>query len=330
MRIDEGLLLRYLRGNTNNLENAEVESWYNESPENKKLLEQLYYTVFIGDRLDDMESVDVEKSLKEFKALLEKNRRKTKTLKLWTSKVAAVAAFFIGIVVTSAIFLIAVNKQSEYTVITDAGEQSQVLLPDGSKVWVNSSSKLTYTTSMFASKRNVLLTGEAYFKVAKDKRSQFVVNSKNVETRVYGTEFNVKARLEDELVTTTLYSGSVSVNVPNAGNGEHKLTPGNRIEVDTKTKVVTYSSVSNQRYPIWIRGKFHFEQTTLLEIALTLEKHYGVRFVFLDNSLKKERFTCDFYKDEGLDKILSILKMTRSIDYSIKSKTVYLFKPGRK
>lgn len=183
---------------------------------------------------------------------------------------------------------------------------------------------------MFSSKRNVLLTGEAYFKVAKDKRSQFVVNSKNVETRVYGTEFNVKARLEDELVTTTLYSGSVSVNVPNAGNGEHKLTPGNRIEVDTKTKVVTYSSVSNQRYPIWIRGKFHFEQTTLLEIALTLEKHYGVRFVFLDNSLKKERFTCDFYKDEGLDKILSILKMTRSIDYSIKSKTVYLFKPGRK
>ncbi|WP_052180742.1 FecR family protein [Alistipes sp. ZOR0009] len=329
MKIDEILLLQYLRGNTTPLEDAEVEKWYDESLDNKKLLEQLYYTVFIGDRLNDMASVDVEKSLKDFKTMLERRNRKSKQQKWWGSKVASVAALFVGIIVTSAFFLTMINRQSKYTVITDAGEQSQVCLPDGSKVWVNSSSVLTYTSSLFSSTRNVTLTGEAYFNVTKDKHSPFIVNSKGISTKVFGTEFNVKARLEDAIVSTTLYSGSVSVCLPNAVNGEYLLKPGNRIEVDTKTRTVALSSISGQKYPIWIRGKFHFEQTTLLEITLALEKYYGVKFVFNDSSLKTERFTCDFYKDEGLGKILSILKMTRSIDYIRKGKTVYISRPSK-
>lgn len=327
MKIDEILLLRFLRGNTNEFENEEVEKWYNDSLEHKKLLEQLYYTVFVGDRVADFESIDVEKSLREFKSMLEKKHQKTTIIRHWIGRVASVAAFFVGIVVASVVFLIALNKHSVYTVLTDAGEQTKVILPDGSKVWVNSASKLTYESSLFTSTRNVRLVGEAYFKVTKNKNSRFIVTSKGIETRVFGTEFNVKARAEDSNVSTTLYSGSVSVKIPDATNGEYVLKPGNQIDVDVQSKTVAFTSISSQKYPIWIRGKFHFEQTTLLEIALTLEKYYGVKFFYKDNSLKKERYTCDFYKDEGLEKILSILKMTHNIDYTIKDKSVYIFKP---
>lgn len=324
--MDEALLLRYLRGATSELENEVVEQWSNENSGNRMLLEHYYYTVFVGDRLEDMQSVNVEQSLLNFKAkLAEKDEKRGEPIR-WRKYIASVAAFFVGVVVSGAILLLIANTTNKYTVITEAGEQAQVLLPDGSKVWVNASSQLSYHTSFFSSERHISLTGEAFFKVAKDKRSPFIVNAKNVETKVFGTEFNVRARAEEEIVATTLYEGSVSVSFTSDREKEYLLKPGDRLDVDTQERNAKLSVVSTQNYPIWMRGKFHFEQTSLLEIALTLEKHYNVKFIFEDKSLERERFTCDFYKDEGLDQILSVLKLTQSLDYSIKNKTVFLFK----
>lgn len=323
--MDEALLHRYLRGTTSEQENNDVEQWCNESTANRKLLEHIYYANFVGDRLHDMESINVEQSLLKFKERVKQDEAKVVAVN-WRKYASAVAAFFIGAIVSGGILLMLANSGDKYTVITDAGEQVQVLLPDGSKVWVNSSSQLSYHTSMFSSKRNVSLTGEAFFKVAKDKSSPFIVNAKNVETRVYGTEFDVRARAEDQLVTTTLYEGSVAVSFASSTQERYILKPGDRIDVDLQGRTASLSEVSTKNYPIWMRGKFHFEQTTLVEIAMALEKHYEVKFIFKDSWLERERFTCDFYKDEGLEQILSILKLTRSLDYSVQGKVVYLYK----
>lgn len=324
--MDEALLLRYLKGTTNELENSAVELWCCESSENRRLLEQYYYTTFVGDRLDDMESLDVEQSLQKFKARISKKEAAVVGLKSWSRYAASIAAFFIGVIVSGAIFLLIANRGDNYTVMTESGEQAQVLLPDSTKVWINSSTHLSYHTSLFSSDREVSLTGEAFFKVAKNKRSPFIVNTKNVETKVYGTEFNVRAIAEDAKVTTTLYEGSVGVSFTSGEDNEYRLKPGDQIDVDTKERTVKLTVISTKNYPVWMRGKFHFEQTTLLEIALTLEKHYNVKFIFKDASLERERFTCDFYKDEGLEQILAVLKLTQSLDFSIKNKSVYLFK----
>lgn len=325
--MEDSKLYNYLRGKTTEEENKQIEEWYNESEENRKTLETLYYTLFVGDRLEDMNNVNVNQMLNDFKNRVRQEQPSQKIIKLWRKYAAIAAAFIIGVVAMGGIgAYILSGHESKYVVTTESDEKVKVLLPDGSQVWVNSSSKLVYSTSLFSTERNVSLIGEAFFKVAKDKKLPFVVNSKSIKTRVYGTEFNVKAQKNDDRVITTLYEGSVAVQVPDESEEQtYQLLPGQQIEVNSNTYAAKLSKFSTGKgYPLWMSGKFHFDQATLFEISRALEKHYNVHIIFLDENLKQERFTCEFYKDEGLDSILTVLKLTRWLDYDVKNHNVYL------
>ena len=94
--------------------------------------------------------------------------------------------------------------------ITAAGQRAQTVLPDGSKVWLNASSKIVYHNSLWSSDRQIDLSGEAYFEVSHDKHAPFIVNSKQIKTCVLGTKFNVRAREEENRVVTTLLQGLVT------------------------------------------------------------------------------------------------------------------------
>ena len=95
--------------------------------------------------------------------------------------------------------------------VVGKGQKSKVFLPDGTEVWLNSESTLTYSTDFGSSTRDVKLIGEAYFKVHKDKRHQFIVHIANVELKVFGTEFNVKSYSDENIIETTLVTGSLSI-----------------------------------------------------------------------------------------------------------------------
>ena len=155
--MDEIFLLSYLRGECNDEEAGRVEAWCKEAPENRKVLEQLYYTLFVGDRVAMMNAVDTEASLDKFKSAVREKEKKAKRKNMsirWGRYSTVAAAFLAGLVFAGGLtWGLVSNKLSDYEVLTVAGQRAQTVLPDGSKVWLNASSKLVYHNSFWSSDR---------------------------------------------------------------------------------------------------------------------------------------------------------------------------------
>lgn len=329
--MDETILLNYLRGECNDEEANRIEAWCEETPENRKALEQLYYTLFVGDRVAAMNAVDTEASLDKFKSAVrakeEKSRRRNLSLR-WGRYATAAAAFLTGLVVAGGIgWGLLSNKLTDYTVLTAAGQRAETVLPDGSKVWLNASSRLVYHNSFWSTDRQVDLSGEAYFEVAHDKHAPFIVNSKQIKTCVLGTKFNVRAREEENRVVTTLLQGLVRVDSPRTEDNGYLLKPGQTLNVNTDTyqaELIEYNQPSD--ILLWINGKLIFKQHSLLEITNVMEKLYDVKFVYADDDLKTEQFTGEFSTDNNPEDILNVLMHTNHFKYKKEGRTVRLSK----
>ena len=226
--MDETILVNYLQGECNDEEAARVEAWCEEGPENRKALEQLYYTLFVGERIAVMNTVDTEASLDQFKSAIREKEKKAKRKSIsirWGRYATVAAAFLTGLVFAGGIaWGLLSNKLSDYEVITAAGQRAQTVLPDGSKVWLNASSKIVYHNSLWSSDRQIDLSGEAYFEVSHDKHAPFIVNSKQIKTCVLGTKFNVRARQDENRVVTTLLQGLVRVDSPRTEENGYLLS----------------------------------------------------------------------------------------------------------
>ena len=157
--MDESILMNYLRGGCNDEECQQVELWCEEAPENRQILEQLYYTLFVGDRMAVMDAVDTEASLTKFKSLVREKEKKAKRRSIsvrWGRYASAPAAFLAGLVFAGGIaWGLLSNKLSDYTVMTTGGQRAQTVLPDGSKVWLNASTKLIYRNSFWSTDRQI-------------------------------------------------------------------------------------------------------------------------------------------------------------------------------
>lgn len=324
--MDEAILISYLKGKTSQEECAQVEAWSEASAANRKTLEDLYYILFLSDRQAAMNAVDVEKSLIAFKRNLKGKELKPRFLSGWKRYVANVAAFLIGAVFAVGIFAWYSQKHADsYIVSTEPGQRAQVLLPDGTHVWLNSSTQLAYKKELWGNNRSVDLVGEAYFEVERNEYSPFIVHSKNINISVLGTKFNVRAHAPEERVVTTLFSGSVCVDDPNIADKGFILKPGQTLDVDLKTRkaeLKEYATPSD--ILLWINGKLIFEQATLANIVATLEKHFDVHFIFVDNQIKNERFTCQFSTDDDIEQILAVISLTDRLTYRKEAKQVYL------
>ena len=187
-----------------------------------------------------------------------------------------------------------------------------VTLDDGTLVHLNHKSRLIYPET-FGDRRDVILDGEAYFMVAKDKRRKFVVHTPQGDVKVYGTEFNVNTRKDDEAVSVVLINGSVSF-VSSAGR-EMMMQPGQELTaVDTQLSV---TSIDTAPYVAWNTGLFVFKNSTLEYIMDVLSQWYGIRQVnYADDSLRKICFTGNLKRYGNIDRILDALML--ACDLSIR------------
>ena len=251
----------------------------------------------------------------------------TSNHKLWY-KIAA-AVFLIAIISTLA-FLQLLNKQSSpeiaiQTVSNPKGERSQVKLPDGSVVWLNAESTISYPLHFSQSIRSVALSGEAYFDVVKDLRP-FIITTESADIEVLGTSFNVSAYPEDENFSTTLVEGAVMLRI---GGGllkkatEAKLAPNQRARFLKSEKTLELEMVEDiSLYTSWKDGKLIFENTSFSSVATKLERWFGKEIKLLDE-IKNERFTGTF-ENESLEQILEIVNVSTPIDYSISGNHVLI------
>jgi len=196
------------------------------------------------------------------------------------------------------------------TIIVPRAGTYSVTLSDGTKVWINSESELSYPVSFSCAKREVTLKGEAYFQVAHDREKPFVVNCNGNSVKVTGTEFNVEFYEEGRMVTT-LINGGVTLF---SSTGSAALKPGMQ-GVVSHNEITTFN-VNPQLFTSWKDGLFEFDNLTLGEIVKRLSRWYDVEFTFNDKNLANNTFTATFPKDENLSFIVELIEKISSARFA--------------
>ena len=207
---------------------------------------------------------------------------------------------------------------------TPRGGEFKVTLEDGTEVWLNAMSQLQYPETFDAAERRVAVTGEAYFKVAKDASRPFYVESAGQLIRVYGTEFNINSYEEDANVYTTLVSGSIALS-PLGGNGsEIMLRPGHQAVFDKLDVSSSIRTVDTHVVTSWRNGKFVFENQSLEQIMITLSRWYDFKFEFQDMRLRNTIFMGSVPRYGEFSDILSILEKSGGIRFTQQGKTILI------
>lgn len=211
--------------------------------------------------------------------------------------------------------------KSEYNQLSvPKGRSYSVILSDGTKVYVNSMSKLYYPVEFNGTERRVKIEGEAYFEVTRNENKPFVVETKLYSVRVLGTKFNVNAYPEEKLVTTTLISGLVEIN---DGNGASvKITPGKQLSMDKETKDISVEEVDTELYISWIDNVLRIQDTRLEDILNIIKRRYDVDINVEDYSVLNERFTGKVPLNDNLSVILEQLEKVSQIKFTINERTI--------
>jgi len=206
------------------------------------------------------------------------------------------------------------NLQCSMQEITSPpGIHSQIVLPDGSKVWLNSESTIQFKIPFDSNYRNVKLTGEAYFEVKKDRYRPFQVQSGNVNVTVLGTHFDVKAFGEDSTVEVVLAEGKVSLTI-NGHNADKELimSPGERAVINKTTNQTRVKEENIDKYIAWHTGKLVFDDCPMPEVAKELERWFGIEVRVIDPDILRYRITTTF-ENESLHQVLELLGLSSPI-----------------
>lgn len=208
-----------------------------------------------------------------------------------------------------------------YKLHTDKGEKSNIELPDGSKVWLNTCTTLEYSQGYGMTNRDIYLNGEAYFEVAKNKEIPFIVKTNGIDIKALGTAFNISAYDDDTKLVTTLYSGQVSVH-PILTKEDILLDP-NQMAIYYKDRHRIEKIEFNEDKNIqWRDGIFSFEMIRLGEIVKMLERNYDIVFQYENQRIRELNFSGTFQSNESIVDIIKVITTNTSIDYQIKKDTI--------
>lgn len=204
------------------------------------------------------------------------------------------------------------TKPNAYnTITTPKGGQYQVLLPDGTKVWLNAASSLKYPEVLGKTERVVTLTGEAYFEVAKDGRP-FYVNSKQQSVKVLGTHFNVNTYMDDQVAKTTLLEGSIAINNQKSSK---VLAPGQQALIGNSGLINIDKDADLANVVAWKNGLFVFDNAGLKSILNQLERWYDIKIDF--NNIPNKRYNGMVPRKAKLSEVLNMLELTGNINFEI-------------
>ena len=357
----EDLLIHYLSEELTEDERSKVILWINEKMENRRYFEELKDIYEAGLLLKNNQIYDPDKSWHRVKAKYYKRktehfvRNNWKTSVDWHQRALRIAAIFIiafilGIVTSTYFGKNQVVQDVNFNeVVAPLGSKTSINLADGTKVWLNAGSRLKYPVNFSQNSRDVYLEGEAYFNVAKQKSRKFIVHTSELNIKVLGTEFNVKAYPEEKTIETTLVRGSVTIE-RNKNNSTETFDPvylepnelakfekdDMSMEVtstltepdkskktrETKEKLVVMQRIDPVIYTSWKDPRWIIQGEELQSLAKKLERRYDVKITIENETLKRYKFSGTL-TDETLEQVLNIIKITAPIKYTIENKDVY-------
>ena len=251
--------------------------------------------------------------------------REIKSIRLWKYYRQIAAILFIPVLTFSLwyYFLASDNEpvmlaqhvnQSWVEINAPEGARVEFLLPDSTRGWLNSGSKLKYPAS-FNKTRKIELVGEAWFDVEHIDQSEFIVGVSNMDIKVLGTQFNVSAYSSDNLTDVTLERGKIEI-IGKSGVFNQVLAPNEQISYDKNDRQITLSKVDAARFSAWKEGYLVIDNEPLGQVISRIERWYNVDIEIQDEKLKRYRFKATF-KDEPLEDVLKLLAKTTPIIYKI-------------
>ena len=208
------------------------------------------------------------------------------------------------------------------TMSTPRGGQYKLQLPDGTVVMLNSESSITFPIAFTGKERNVSLTGEAYFEVAKNKKMPFHVSFADQKVEVLGTHFNISAYNDQPDYKTTLLEGSVRIS---RGKENHLLVPGQQAVYEPGSKMFAVKEVDTEDVVSWKNGLFHFDNTELDQVMRQLSRWYNIEIEY-EGPKPVLNFTGEIKRDNNLSKVIKILESTGVIKFTLNQNKIIVHK----
>ena len=316
MKTNETYILSYIEGTLSDSEMKECDALMASSTEFSEKVNQIRKTYSLLSDLEAQERVGTSSAWKKIERRIKRDKAKRWLWGFTRNAAAIMLPLFLMFQYVVQPLLQEAPVEELITLSSAPGIVTKAILPDGSEVWLNSQSEITYPRQFAGNERNVKLAGEAYFKVVADKEHRFnVVTMDNSVVSAYGTEFNVNAYKQDSEFEVTLASGNVAVALDN-DTKSRVLMPGQKATIDAKGNRLLVAAADTYVETAWKDGKMVFRRENIGTIATKLSRKFGVAIVVEGNTTDDYEFTATF-TTESLEDILELLKLSASIDYSI-------------
>ncbi len=315
--MDEQLLIRFLHKKCTRKELQLIEEWIAESPDNANWLFEMEQVWSLKEEIRFSNKEEISNAYNRFIAAhpeAQHRRLKSKNILLRIGYAAAIL-----IIVVLAMNVHKLNKQAETiaqsinVIEVPKGQRTTLILSDGTKVWLNAESRLTYPASFTAKNRLVKLQGEGFFEVEHDDHIPFIVQTADVNVTVLGTKFNVEA-YENEVSYITLAEGRVEVATL---DNENKviLEPRDQVSYSKVEGLNLIRGINTEYLKAWTIGELSYVNKPLLYITKDLERRFDTHITILDKELESEPFYCRVKETTKIEQVLNLLRDTRKLDY---------------
>lgn len=354
----ESILVKCIQGIASDSEYKEAYDWIHLHEENKKYFDSLYSAWLAAGLKRDVapaieQNVWERVNYRKHKTFL-KNKSHNQSTMMRFAKIAAlfIIVFLLGII--SHAYFGRDRKTSELFIVeAPKGAKSRITLADGTHVWLNADSKIQYASTYNKRERDIYLTGEAYFEVAKNKTKPFKVHAGGITVHALGTVFNVKAYPEEKSVETTLVEGLISIEIKESSQTKKPLllkpnqhavyyktqdeikiieddlnkTPtassGDKIITAQPGEIVLTPKVETEVYTSWKDKRWVFHSESFGDFALKLERLYDIPIIIENTDLKEYKLTGSI-EEENIEMVLKALKLIIPIEYRFENKQLII------
>jgi ferric-dicitrate binding protein FerR (iron transport regulator) len=341
------LIARFLSGEASKEEESNLLDWRSQSIENQQLYQEMYQIWHTK-----KEATDAFDSQKAFEKLTKRvkaenpltvsyeNRQVAKKQVISLQMYKGIAATCIFCLVALGAWWLQKNETKQLVnqpvveiktieKINPRGQKLQLRLPDGTKVWLNAESKLSYPSHFKGVTREVVLEGEAFFDVTHQPQKPFVITTPSTKVEVLGTSFNVRAFADEKAIETVVVTGKVKIAESKDKENFILLNPNEKGDFSVQSKKMSKQKVNAQDYIGWKEGILKFENESIAQIIKVLEKWYGVTITVNNPIVLSCHLTGDF-KNESLENVLIFMEKAINIQFEINHKEVKIKGKGCK
>lgn len=312
----EPIIQNFLQGNSTPDEDKILYNWIKENPENRKKLfheKDFWEASQLGSQKLNQAELNHWFELQE--QMMQQNNKANRLkeiLRIAAIVILSLGAGWLANYVSTGVFS---NEQIEMKQVESLnGQMKEIFLADGTHVWLNSGSTLSFPSGFNAKNREVELTGEAFFEVTSSEDKPFLVKTRNHTVKVTGTRFNIREYPESNIIETTLEEGKVKIIT---GNFIKDLYPGQQSSFNTRTAEIRIGETDLEIYTTWKEGLYEFNNESVCKIFKIIERWWDIKIQYPEDALKNERITGTVRKHKPLKQHLDVIKQMVPINYII-------------